>query len=133
MLPFKEMLLVGTGGFLGANARYVLGTLFAIYAERVLDDASIPYGTLIVNVTGSFALAFFAAYIATQGRWSPDLRLLISVGFFGAYTTFSTFSNESLAFLRLGQWSNALIYMAVTHILCLLAAFLGLWLSSRFW
>lgn len=100
----KEMLWIGVGGFAGANARYLLGTWIA---ERL--GAGFPYGTFVINITGSFALGLLVALIEGHGL-SPVVRLSLAIGFLGAYTTFSTFTFETL---RLIENGNALL--AVTN------------------
>ncbi len=86
----NKILLVGTGGFVGAAARYLVGNWVA---QRW--GAAFPYGTFVINVTGSFILAFFST-LAIRLGWADGWRLLVAVGFVGAYTTFSTFEYETL-------------------------------------
>jgi fluoride exporter len=87
-------LLIGIGGFLGANARYlVAGWIAARYG------ASFPYGTLVINVSGSFVLGLFIALITDRFMIHPYWRLFFAIGFLGGYTTFSTFSFESFELL----------------------------------
>ena len=85
------VLWVGLGGFLGANARYLLGGWIA---NRL--GAGFPYGTYVINVSGSFILGFFLAFAQDRVWVAPSARLLFAVGFVGAYTTFSTFEYESM-------------------------------------
>jgi fluoride exporter len=86
---------VGLGGFLGANARYLLGGLIS---NRW--GTAFPYGTFVINVTGSFILGFFLAYAEDRPFLEPSLRLMFAVGFVGAYTTFSTFEFETLRLIQ---------------------------------
>ncbi len=86
---------VGLGGFLGANARYLLG---GFISERW--GAVFPYGTFVINITGSFILGFFMAYAQDRPWVEPGARLLFAVGFVGAYTTFSTFEYETMRLLQ---------------------------------
>jgi CrcB protein len=86
---------VGLGGFLGANARYLLG---GYISERW--GAVFPLGTFVINITGSFILGFFLAYAQERPWVAPGARLLFAVGFVGAYTTFSTFEYETLRLLQ---------------------------------
>jgi CrcB protein len=86
---------VGLGGFLGANARYLLG---GYISERW--GAVFPYGTFVINVTGSFILGFFMAYAQERPWVAPGARLLFAVGFVGAYTTFSTFEYETMRLIQ---------------------------------
>ncbi len=86
---------VGLGGFLGANARYLLGGLIS---NRW--GTAFPFGTFVINVTGSFILGFFLAYAEDRPFLEPSLRLMFAVGFVGAYTTFSTFEFETLRLIQ---------------------------------
>ena len=93
----KEMLWVGLGGFLGANARYLLGGWIA---ARV--SPAFPYGTFIINVSGSFILGLIMG--ALEGHvLSPALRLSAAIGFVGAYTTFSTWTYETIQLVENGS------------------------------
>ncbi len=116
-MQLESMVLVGIGGFVGANARYLLALLV-----NALVGTRFPWSTLLINVSGSLLLGFFVA------RFSRDLpegtRLLVATGFFGAYTTFSTYSVESASLLREAT-ATALVYIVATNALCLGAALIG--------
>jgi fluoride exporter len=86
---------VGLGGFLGANARYLLG---GFISERW--GTVFPLGTFVINVTGSFILGFFLAFAQDRPWLEPSARLTFAVGFVGAYTTFSTFEYETMRLLQ---------------------------------
>ena len=86
---------VGLGGFLGANARYLLGGWIS---ERL--GTVFPYGTFVINLTGSFILGFFMAYAQERPWIAPSARLMFAVGFVGAYTTFSTFEYETMRLIQ---------------------------------
>lgn len=97
-------LIVGAGGFLGAIARYLVG---GWVQQRW--GASFPYGTLVINVSGSFVLGLFAT-LALRFGWNDEWRLLIAIGLIGAYTTFSTFEYETLRLIAEGrQYGAALL------------------------
>ncbi len=102
-----RFLLISLGAILGANARYWLG---GWAAEKF--GASFPYGTLIINLSGSFILGFFLTLIGERFIVDPAWRWLIAIGFLGSYTTFSTYTYESLTLLLSGQarlgWLNLL-------------------------
>jgi len=89
------LLWVGLGGFLGANARYVLG---GIVSERW--GTIFPLGTFVINITGCFILGFFMAFAQERPWVNPNARLMFAVGFVGAYTTFSTYSYESIRLIQ---------------------------------
>src|ERR1700736_6438739 len=86
---------VGLGGFLGANARYLLG---GYISERW--GTVFPLGTFLINVSGSFILGFFMAYAQERPWVAPGARLMFAVGFVGAYTTFSTFEYETMRLIQ---------------------------------
>ena len=116
----RLILLVGAGGFLGAVARYLVGG----WVQRLLP-AAFPYGTLAVNVVGSLLLGAVYELGTARGALDPQLRLMLGVGVLGAFTTFSTFSLETLNLLREGS-----VFMAGTNVLtnvlvCLAAVWLG--------
>jgi CrcB protein len=132
MIPaIQNLFYVGVGGFLGANARYILSAWAATRIELWLGWSNLPYGTMFVNVTGSFLLAIFGVWFVERAHWSESLRLLIATGFFGAYTTFSTYSNESVTLWRGGQTMTAIGYIALTNVLCLIGVVAGLWVANR--
>jgi CrcB protein len=91
----RTYLLISVGGIAGANARLLVAT----WAARRWGTA-FPYGTFLVNVSGSLLLGVTLAYTAARLADSPDVRLLVGTGFCGAYTTFSTFAFESMALTR---------------------------------
>jgi len=119
-------LLVGLGGFLGANARYAI----SVWAANRLGTA-FPYGTLIINVSGSFLMGVAVTLIAGRFHDAASARLLITTGFLGAYTTFSTFAFETLALLRQRDWRGGLFNAVGSAGLSAAAAALGIWLTNR--
>jgi CrcB protein len=114
------VLWVGLGGFLGANARYLLG---GWVAARL--GAAFPWGTFAVNITGSFILGFFLSFAQDRPWVAPSARLLFAVGFVGAYTTFSTFTYESFRLLQDGQLALAALNIFGSLIAGLIAVFAG--------
>jgi CrcB protein len=119
-----KYLLVGLGGFLGAIARYALG---GWAAEKW--GGGFPYGTLLINVSGSFVLGLFLAVTASRLPLDPRWRLLFAVGFLGAYTTFSTFTYETVQLLLANDWRPALAYVGISNVLGVGAALLGVGLG----
>ena len=121
-------LLVALGSALGGVAR--LGCTLA--AERLLGTA-FPYGTLFVNILGSFIIGFiFTATDGAAGRFltGPDFRVFFMTGVCGGYTTFSSFSLQTLTLLRSGQALGAGLNVLGSVVLCLLATWLGLWAGT---
>ncbi len=119
-----RFLLICLGGALGTGARY----LIAIGVPRVLGT-SFPYATLTVNVVGSFLLGAVMHVGLTTNLMSPGLRLVLTTGVMGGFTTYSTFNYETMEYLREGAFWLAGMNMAATLLLCLLAGALGLALA----
>jgi fluoride exporter len=125
-----KLLYIGFGGFLGANARYLISGWLVGWLSVHFGWQN-PIGTVFVNVTGSFLLAVFIVSSSQRVPMSENMRLLIATGFFGAYTTFSTFANESIAMIQAGNWFNGMSHILGTNALCLLGALLGIIISTR--
>jgi CrcB protein len=124
----KTALLVSIGGVSGALARYYLG--LAIAGRW---GGSFPYATLLINLSGSFVLGLLATLaIAKPALVPPEARLLLGVGFCGAYTTFSTFGVETVTLVQQGAWGTAGLYVLLSNALGLLAAFAGV-AAARAW
>lgn len=117
----NQMLLVGLGGFVGANARFFVSGWLARHV-----DPSLPWGTLAVNVTGSLLIGAFLAWTTERVVADPGLRLLIAVGFCGAYTTFSSLAFETVSLIEQGHWLNALTSFLLNNLLALLAVVAGI-------
>ena len=116
----KNILLIGTGGFVGSVARYYLSR-----ATLHIDFFSIPVGTLLVNVLGSFVIGFLVGISEKSVILTADLRLLLMVGLCGGFTTFSTFTNENFMLMHNGQFLTVFLYTAASIILGFLAVYLG--------
>ena len=101
---FERTLIVGTGGFLGSAARYLVQGL----AYRFLP-ADFPYATFFVNVSGCYAIGFLGVLAQEMFLIGPTLRLFLMVGVLGGYTTFSTFGYETLELLREGSGLRAAV------------------------
>jgi CrcB protein len=111
---------VALGSALGGMSRYLVGGL----VQR-LWDTSFPTGTLFVNVSGSFLLGLILRYTIDTATVSPEVRGLLTVGFCGGYTTFSTFSYETLVLLESTEWARAGLYVSASILLSLAGMFLG--------
>jgi CrcB protein len=111
---------VAIGSAVGGVSRYLLGGLI----QRMLSS-TFPLGTLVINVTGSALLGFLFRYALDVPAMTPEIRALLGVGFCGGYTTFSTFSYETLTLLEDGDWRRAGLYVALSVGVSLLATFAG--------
>lgn len=121
---WREIALISLGGVLGANLRFAVNRLALKYLS-----ASMPYGTLIVNVTGSFVLGFFLAWTTERVLASPHWRPLVAVGFCGAYTTFSSYGFETVTLLEQGHYGLATANFLTNNVLVLLAVLAGMALA----
>lgn len=111
---------IALGSAVGGVGRYLLGGL----VQRSFAG-TFPVGTLFVNLTGSFLLGLILRYAVDTPTVTPEVRALLTVGLCGGYTTFSTFSYESLALMEDGDWGRAGAYIVLSLGLSLLATFLG--------
>jgi fluoride exporter len=113
-----KYLMVAFGGALGALARFWLGGLIS---NRM--STRFPYGTFVINITGSFLIGLIVTLLAEKTHWSPNWRYLIPIGFIGAYTTFSTFEYETFRNVQDGQLLTAFLNV----MLSVTAGFLAVW------
>lgn len=115
----NNILLVALGGSIGAVFRYFM----SIFMIQVFGS-SFPFGTLLVNVLGSFSMGVIYA-LGQMSHISPELKAFIGVGLLGALTTFSTFSNETLLLMQEGDWLKAALNVVLNLSLCLFMVYLG--------
>jgi CrcB protein len=120
------LLYVALGSAIGGVSRYLLGGL----VQRMLDT-TFPAGTLLVNVTGSFLLGAIIRYALETPSLTPEVRAFLTIGVCGGYTTFSTFSYETMALLEDGEWARAGVYITASVVLSLIATFLGFALARQ--
>ncbi|MCS6993677.1 MAG: fluoride efflux transporter CrcB [Anaerolineales bacterium] len=120
----EKFLIISLGAVLGANARYWLG---GWAAEKF--GAAFPYGTLIINLSGSFILGIFVTLITDRFLVDPHWRLLIAIGFLGSYTTFSTYTYESVNLMLTGQPWLGLLNLFGSSLLGAIAAAAGILLA----
>ena len=116
-----RFLLICLGGAIGTGARYLVGVWMARTGATVF-----PYGTLLVNLSGSFLLGVLMQLSLSTQMISADMRLIIGTGVLGGFTTYSTFNYETLALLREDAWGVALANTAATLIGCLVLGALGI-------
>ena len=116
----RAYLWVSFGALVGANLRYFVSRL----AAKLLSP-NFPYGTLIINVTGSFILGLFLIWTTERVFADPKWRWLIAIGFCGSYTTFSSYAFETMAYFEQGHWSLFAMNILGNNLLCLAAVLLG--------
>lgn len=117
-----QYLSIALGGALGSVARFWMS---GFIAERI--GTTFPLGTLIVNISGSLVIGFFAALTDPEGRFlvSPTFREFVMLGICGGYTTFSSFSLQTLTLARNGEWLAAGVNAVLSLVLCLVAVWVG--------
>jgi CrcB protein len=120
-----KILSVAVGGAIGALARYGLNLLFA------KTFAPFPFATFFINITGSFLIGFLLIFFQDKFPANENLRLLIIVGFLGAYTTFSTFEFETFELLQAKQSLFVILYVSLSFAVGLTAVFSGALMARR--
>jgi|SRR5476649_1298207 CrcB protein len=126
-MSFGLFLVVMVGGALGSLARYVI----ALWAAPV--SQSLPLGTMGINILGSFIIGFFGTLTLAHGRFpvAENIRIFVMVGFCGGFTTFSSFSLQTLDLMRKGAMANALVNVVASVVLCITAVAAGHLLASQ--
>lgn len=116
-----KIILVGVGGFIGAVLRYAVSG----WVHAISRDTSFPSGTLTVNLIGCFLIGLLYYLAQSRGLFSPEWRLVLFIGVLGAFTTFSTFGNETLMLAQNAEHTLAIFNVALHVILGLLAVWAG--------
>jgi CrcB protein len=125
LIPY---LLVGIGGFLGANARFIVGTWVGTTV-----GTRFPLGTFVVNVSGCFLIGIIGTVVIERLVARPDhVQFLLAIGFLGAYTTFSAFAFDNHSLLLHGEWLMTALYIGLSVFMGLVAVQLGV-LVARAW
>jgi fluoride exporter len=117
----KDFLAISFAAIAGANLRYLLSRLAAKELGAVF-----PYGTLFINIVGSFIVGFFVIWTTERVLLDPRWRLLVVVGFCGSFTTFSSYAFETMAYFEHGQWGLMLANIFANNLLCLGGALAGM-------
>ena len=117
---------IAVGSAAGGALRYLLG----LFIQQRLGG-TFPLGTLVINVSGSLLLGFLLHYALATPAISPELRGLLTSGFCGGYTTFSTFSYESLSMLEEGDYRHAALYIVLSILVSLAGVYLGITLARE--
>lgn len=112
---------VALGGAIGSVIRYAAG--LAIQSRAGVE---FPVGTLVVNLSGSLLLGFLLYYALSTPAFTPEIRALLTTGLIGGYTTFSTFSYETVSLLQEGEWRRAILYVALSVLGSVVATMLGI-------
>lgn len=121
----SKILVVAFGGALGATARYLCNLFFAkIFAP-------FPFATFFINIIGSFLIGFLAILFTEKFTANENWRLFLTVGFLGAYTTFSTFELETFELLREKQLLIAFLYVSASFAVGLIGVISGVWLGRK--
>ena len=122
-----RLFLIATFGAIGTLARYGLQGLL-----QIRMGSTFPYGTLFINLTGCFFLGLLGQTMLNRMIISPEWRVAITVGFFGGYTTFSSFGWETAKMMETGEWLRATTYVVASVIFGLLLSVAGIRLANRF-
>ena len=127
-MSFTTCLIVMIGGALGTLARYAIG----VWALPI--SGQLPWGTILINITGSFVIGLFGTLTLANGRYpiSEEMRLFVMIGLCGGYTTFSSFSLQTLDLMRAGALDRAAINVAASVVLCIAAVAAGHSLGATF-
>jgi fluoride exporter len=120
----NNYLYIFFGGGLGSIARYFIGK-----NTQALLNTTFPFGTLLVNILASFILGLYLGYEANP-NYSANYRALIAIGFCGGFSTFSTFSNDTLQLIYKSQWQEALLNIFLNVFVCILATFVGIFITK---
>ena len=119
-----DFLVISLGAIAGAYSRYVFSRL----AAKILGPA-FPYGTLLINVTGSAVVGFFLIWATERALVDPRWRLLVVIGFCGSLTTFSSYAFETMAYFEQGQWTLMFGNIISNNLLCLAGVLAGMALA----
>jgi fluoride exporter len=120
----KDFLAISVAAIIGANLRYLLSRLAALELGSIF-----PYGTLFINIIGSFIVGFFVIWTTERALVDPRWRLLVVVGFCGSFTTFSSYAFETMAYFEQGQYGLMLANIFSNNLLCLGGALAGMALA----
>jgi fluoride exporter len=124
-----KILLVGVGGFFGAALRYLISG----YVQNLTQSIAFPYGTLTVNIAGCFLIGMFSYLAESQAGMTAEMRLFLMVGLLGSFTTYSTFSSETMGLLQDQRFFLALVNVFTHIVLGLSAVLLGRFAITTIW
>ena len=121
---WKPYAWISLGAIAGGNLRYFLSRIVTKFS-----GAAFPYGTLIINVSGSLVLGFFLVWTTERVLANPHWRWLVAIGFCGSFTTFSSYAFETMSFFEQGQWGLMAANIVGNNLLCLAGALAGMALA----
>jgi len=116
----KSVIIVGFGGFVGTVARFLISRYFQIHVNSVF-----PWGTFVVNIAGCLLIGFILGISEAGEIFTAEIRLFLTVGICGGFTTFSTFSNDALMLAKEQDWMRSVVYSSLSFSLGLLAVYSG--------
>lgn len=125
----SALLLVGVGGFIGANLRHLLGD--AIGGRYNTGSSGFPWGTLAANLSGAFLIGLISEWLLLRHNAPDSWRLFLVVGVLGGYTTFSSYTQEIVNLLRDDKLPRAMVYLLVSNVAGITLCLLGLLLAKR--
>src|SRR5436190_16242572 len=128
-MAVSKLLGIGVGGFIGSVLRYLVSG----YVQQISQSVQFPYGTLLVNVVGCFIIGLLSQLADARGVFTAELRAFVFIGILGGFTTFSTFGNETMNFLREGENFPALVNVGAHIVLGLGAVWLGRNVAYLIW
>jgi CrcB protein len=120
----KDFLVISVAAVVGANLRYLLGR-----AALHQFGPAFPYGTLVINVLGSFVVGYFVMWAAGRAVVDPRWRLLVVIGFCGSFTTFSGYAYDTVAYFQRGEWGLMLANIFANNLLCMAGVLAGMGLA----
>jgi CrcB protein len=117
----RQIMLVGAGSAVGGMFRFILGKwIYALYPQ------TFPLPTLIINIVGCFLIGLLYGYSIKTGTLSAEVRLLLTTGLCGGFTTFSAFAYENIQLMKNGDYTMVLVYITASVVLGIVAVFLGM-------
>jgi CrcB protein len=114
LIEWKTYAWISLGALAGANLRYLVSTMV-----RRVSGSSFPYGTLLINISGSMLLGFFLIWTTERVLADPLWRSLVAIGFCGSYTTFSSYAFETMVYFEQGHWTMFVSNILANNVLCL--------------
>ena len=120
----KNFLAISVAAVVGANLRYLISRMAACEFGPIF-----PYGTLFINIVGSFIVGFFIIWTTERVLIDPRWRLLVVIGFCGSFTTFSSYAFETMAYFEQGQWALMFTNILTNNVLCLAGSLAGMVLA----